>query len=271
MEAVILCGGKGTRLREETEFRPKPLVEIGDYPILWHIMRHYRHFGVKDFVLCLGYKGSMIRDYFLNYNMHQCNCRLDMATDAVEAFDATTPLDWRISFIDTGQETLTGSRLRMALPYLKGERFFATYGDGVSNVDLQLLLKRHRENGKLATVTAVHPSSRFGELDLHDGAVRSFVEKPQVTDGWINGGFFVFEKKALMRLPLEESNVSLEGQLLEQLSAENQLGVYEHDGFWQCMDTYREMQMLDGLWKSGKAEWKTWSDEPLATSKAECA
>jgi len=268
MEAVILCGGQGTRLREETEFKPKPLVEIGEYPILWHIMRHYRHFGVRDFVLCLGYKGDLIRDYFFNYSKRQYDCRLDMTTNAVETFSRDEELDWRITFVDTGQETLTGSRLRIALPYVRGKQFFATYGDGVSNVNLGKLLKRHQKIARLATVTAVHPSSRFGELDLHRGSVRGFSEKPQVTEGWINGGFFVFEKQAIMRIPTQK-NLSLESDLLEQLSRENELGVYEHDGFWQCMDTYREMQVLNALWKSGKAEWKTWGERAPANAKCQ--
>ena len=231
-----------------------PLVKIGDKPILWHIMKYYRHFGVRDFALCLGYKGGMIRDYFLDYNVRQSNCKLDMSSDTIQSFDSTGRLDWRISFIDTGQETLTGSRLRMALPYIQGEQFYATYGDGLSNVDLKALLARHMEAKKLATVTAVHPSSRFGEFNIHDGMVRSFMEKPQVADGWINGGFFVFEKSAILRIPADE-NVSLENYLLEKLSRSNELQVHQHEGFWQCMDTFREMQMLNEVWKSGKAEW----------------
>lgn len=254
MEAVILCGGQGTRLREETEFKPKPLVKIGEKPILWHIMRYYRHFGVKDFVLCLGYKGGMIRDYFLNYNARQFDCRLDMASDSLEVFDPGHKLDWRISFVDTGQETQTGSRLRKALPYICGERFFATYGDGVSNVDLSRVLSHHQSEGRQATVTAVRPSSRFGEMDISGGAVASFQEKPQVAGGWVNGGFFVFEKKAIERIP-EDENVTLEGYLLEKLTREKQLSVYRHEGFWQCMDTYREMQLLNDIWKSGDAPW----------------
>ncbi len=269
MEAVILCGGQGTRLREETEFKPKPLVKIGDKPILWHIMKYYRHFGVRDFVLCLGYKGGMIRDYFLNYNVRQFNCRLDMADNSITKYDDDGALDWRISFIDTGQETLTGSRLRMALPFISGERFFATYGDGVSNVDLDQLLNAHRASGKLATVTAVHPSSRFGELDICDGAVNSFVEKPQVAAGWINGGFFVFECAAIERIPVDQ-NVTLENGLLEELTDAKQLSVHQHHGFWQCMDTYREMQLLNEIWSSGQAEWQLW-DKAASKSVAACA
>ncbi len=268
MEAVILCGGQGTRLHEETEFKPKPLVKVGDKPILWHIMRYYRYYGVRDFVLCLGYKGEMIRDYFFNYNIRQYNCRLDMSDNSVKSFDSTGKLDWRINFLDTGQETLTGSRLRMALPHISGERFYATYGDGLSNVDLTRLLARHTEGKKPATVTAVHPSSRFGELNIKEGMVHSFVEKPQVAEGWINGGFFVFEKSAIARIPADR-NTSLESHLLEQLSRENKLSVYQHEGFWQCMDTHREMEILNELWRSGKAEWNVWDkDAPAAVSAA---
>jgi len=267
MEAVILCGGQGTRLREETEFKPKPLVKIGDKPILWHIMKLYRHFGVRDFVLCLGYKGSMIRDYFLNYNVRQSDCRLDMADNSVISLDADGKLDWRITFVDTGQETFTGTRLRRALPYVKGERFYATYGDGVANIDLNKLLARHVESGKPATVTAVHPSSRFGEISIRGGAVHSFMEKPQVTEGWINGGFFVFEKPAVARIPAGE-NVQLETYLLERLTREEALSVYQHNGFWQCMDTYREMQILNELWQGGKAEWNVWDKDGRASVTA---
>jgi glucose-1-phosphate cytidylyltransferase len=265
MEAVILCGGQGTRLREETEFKPKPLVKIGEKPILWHIMRYYRHYGVRDFVLCLGYKGGMIRDYFLNYNVRQFNCRLDMSNNSIQAFNDQEKLDWRITFIDTGQETQTGSRLRMALPYINGDRFYATYGDGVGNIDLNHLITHHKKSGKLATVTAVHPSSRFGEISIQKGSLHSFAEKPQVTESWINGGFFVFEKSAINRIPAEE-NVTLESYLLERLTKENNLSVYQHNGFWQCMDTYREMQMLNDLWRDGKAEWKVWNHDHAETT-----
>lgn len=259
MEAVILCGGLGTRLREETEFKPKPMVAIGDKPILWHIMRHYRRYGVRDFVLCLGYKGDVIREYFLNYKNWNRNVAVDLASGTIEGLSSgESSVDWRVSLVDTGQDTLTGTRIQYALPYIRGERFFATYGDGVANVDLDTLLTHHERSACLATVTAVHPSSRFGELDISGHLVTSFKEKPQVAGGWINGGFFVFERNAFSQLDLA-SNVALEDGLLEKLAAQERLAVYKHDGFWQCMDTYREMQLLDELWRNGRAPWKTWS------------
>ena len=259
MQAIILCGGLGTRLREETEFRPKPLVRIGEQPILWHIMKHYRQHGVRDFILCLGYRGTDIRDFFLNYKNHVHDCHIDLASGDVTFPGGEKGMDWRITLVDTGQETLTGSRIRKVLPYVDGDRFFATYGDGVGNVDLGALSEHHEKTGGLATVTAVHPSSRFGELALDGALARSFVEKPQVADGWINGGFFVFERAAFDLMDAE-ANVALETGLLETLAAQRQLAVYRHDGFWQSMDTYREMRLLNDMWSEGRRPWKTWSD-----------
>lgn len=257
-QVAILCGGLGTRLREETEIKPKPMVMIGGRPILWHIMSIYAAHGFKDFVLCLGYKGSVIRDYFLNYKMQNATTRVGLRTGDVTVLsnDAELP-DWSVTLVDTGDDSLTGTRLQRILPYIKGERFLATYGDGVADVDLRSLIAAHEQGAKLATVTAVHPSSRFGELSLTGDTVRGFKEKPQVDQGWINGGFFVLEKKAFDQAPVE--NFSLEGRLLETIADAKQLGVYRHNGFWQCMDTFREMQLLNQMWDEGKAPWNVWS------------
>lgn len=254
-QAVILCGGLGTRLREETEFKPKPMVAIGDKPILWHIMSHYRAHGVRDFVLCLGYKGEVIRDYFLNYRNYSNDVHIDLANGAVTAL-SEEKTDWRITLVDTGATALTGTRVKRAAKFIKGDKFFVTYGDGVSNIDIGKLLEFHNAEGKKATVTAVRPPSRFGELLLDEGVVRSFVEKPQTGAGWINGGFFVFNTDAVRALP-DNDDLSLERDVLEQMAADRQLSVFKHAGFWQCMDTYREMQILNDMWASGTAPWKT--------------
>lgn len=259
LDVMILCGGLGTRLREETEFRPKPMVEVGGRPILWHIMKHYQGFGVRNFILCLGYKGDVIRDYFLNYRRRNSDFAVDFADGTVEELSNGVDEDWRIVLAETGHDSLTGTRIRKALKYVRGNQFMATYGDGVCDVDLNALLRHHEAKGALATVTAVHPSSRYGELAIANGAVRTFREKPQVTDGWINGGFFVFERSVFDRLH-GDGNESLEQGVLEHLAKNGELSVYQHPGFWQCMDTYREMQLLNGMWEQGRAPWRTWGD-----------
>jgi glucose-1-phosphate cytidylyltransferase len=253
MQAVILCGGRGTRLHEETSFRPKPLVPIGDHPILWHIMRHYRAYGVRDFILCLGYKGEMIRDYFLNFRHHNADLEVDLSSGDVTLL-SKEDVDWRVRLIDTGMNALTGTRIRRISSHIQSDRFFATYGDGLANIDLDELLRFHREQGKQVTVTAVRPPSRFGELLLDGTLVRHFEEKPQTGAGWINGGFFVFERSALDAFP-DREDLSLEGTVLEGMAARGQLAVYKHSGFWQCMDTNREMQHLNDLWTSGHIPW----------------
>jgi len=263
LSAIVLCGGLGTRLREETEFKPKPMVAIGGRPILWHIMKHYRHYGVSNFVLCLGYKGDVIRDYFLNYPLYNSDFAVDLASGDVETLSNGTHEDWRVVLAETGEQSLTGTRLRQALRYSSTNTFLATYGDGLSDVDLDRLLAHHRRSGKLATVTAVRPSSRFGELAIEGGLVRRFREKPQVTEGWINGGFFVFEKQAFDRLR-SGANVALEEGVLETLAGEGQLAVYQHHGFWQSMDTYREMQLLNEMWNGGRAPWNIWQERKLS-------
>lgn len=259
LDVMILCGGLGTRLREETEFKPKPMVEIGGKPILWHIMKHYHSYGVRNFILCLGYRGDVIRDYFLNYRRRNSDFTVDFAKGSVEELSNGFDEDWRVTLAETGNDSLTGTRIHRALKYVKGNRFMATYGDGVCNVDLPALVQHHQASGRMATVTAVHPSSRYGELAIKDGAVRTFREKPQVTDGWINGGFFVFERDAFDSVN-EAENPSLEQGVLEGLAQNNELAVYQHPGFWQCMDTFREMQLLNEMWNKGDAPWKTWRD-----------
>jgi glucose-1-phosphate cytidylyltransferase len=257
MQAIILCGGKGTRLREETEFKPKPMVPIGERPILWHIMKRYATQGFEDFVLCLGYKAEHIREYFLNYDINHSDVVVQLGSKRVETFDHDHgEKNWRVWLVDTGAETLTGGRVKAAARYIEGPTFMVTYGDGVADVDFRELLRFHQKHGKLATVTAVRPSSRFGELSFEGNRVKTFQEKPQVHEGWINGGFFVFQREVLELIAGPQE--SLEAGLLQKLTAMNQLEAYRHPGFWQCMDTFREMQVLNELWAGGRAPWKNW-------------
>ncbi len=256
IKVVILAGGLGTRLREETEYRPKPMVQIGSRPILWHIMKIYSHYGFDDFVICLGYKGEVIRDYFLNYQSRHCDFTVTLGRGQVEIHGNHSEDGWRVTLADTGERTMTGGRIKRVARYLGGATFMATYGDGVADVDIAKLLAFHRRRGKLATVTAVRPSSRYGELAIEDGRVTLFQEKPQVNQGWINGGFFVFEP-AVCGL-IEGDADTLETGLLTRLVERGELAVYQHNGFWQCMDTYREMQQLEELWSHGAAPWKVW-------------
>jgi glucose-1-phosphate cytidylyltransferase len=253
MTAVILAGGLGTRLREETEFKPKPMVRIGTQPILWHIMRLYRKFGVKRFIVCLGYRGDVIRDYFLRHRLEQSDFEIDLASGDIDILSPNLSDDWKVVLAETGAATSTGGRVLRALPYVKGERFFLTYGDGLCDVDISEVYRYHRTSGKLATVTAVHPTARFGELDINDGVAEKFLEKPQIRQGWINGGFFVLERAALDGFSGDETN--LENDVLETLSSRQQLAAFQHDGFWQCMDTFRETQMLNEMWTKGEAPW----------------
>jgi glucose-1-phosphate cytidylyltransferase len=257
MKVVLFCGGQGTRLRDYSDQIPKPLVPVGNLPILWHTMKYYAAYGHKDFILCLGYKGEAIRDFFLNYELNHSDVAVDLRSGDVETLSNSFAEDWRVVLADTGAETLTGARIKKALRYVRGSTFLATYGDGLADVDLNALLAHHRRSGRMSTVTAVHPSSRFGELAIEGGMVRSFREKPQVAGGWINGGFFVFNRRAFDGLKPSE-NVALETGVLEKLAAKSELSVYQHDGFWQCMDTYREMQLLNELWASGEAPWQSW-------------
>lgn len=256
MKVVILCGGLGTRLREETEFRPKPMVEIGGRPILWHIMKSYAEFGHKDFVLCLGYKGALIRDFFLNYERRNGDLTVTLGSPDIEVHTSHGEIGWRVTLSETGEKALTGGRLRKVAPYLDTDTFMVTYGDGVADVDITALLAFHKKNGRMGTVTAVRPSSRFGELQVEGGLAKDFQEKPQTQEGWINGGFFVFERAALDLISGDEE--SLEQGLLGKLAERKQLAVYQHNGFWQCMDTFREMELLNELWKENRAPWAKW-------------
>jgi glucose-1-phosphate cytidylyltransferase len=256
MKVVILAGGKGTRIREATEHRPKPMIEIGGRPILWHIMKLYAHQGFNDFVICLGYKGDVIRDYFLNYEARNADVTVTLGQRSVHLHDAVEEAGWNVTLSETGDETLTGGRLKRISRHVRDQEFMVTYGDGVADVNLAKLLEEHRKRGCLATVTAVHPASRFGELSIGSGVVQLFQEKPQVHEGWINGGFFVFNPTILDLITGDDD--SLEAGLLARLASQNQLAVHQHDGFWQCMDTFREYQLLNDRWESGDAPWAVW-------------
>lgn len=258
MKIVILCGGKGTRLREETEYRPKPLVEIGGRPVLWHIMKLYAHYGLQDFVLCLGYRGSMIKDYFLNYEAMNNDFTIQLGEKhPIQYHSAHKEQNYRVTLVDTGLEVMTGARIKHASTYLDGDTFMVTYGDGVSDLNIKNLLAFHRGHGRLATITTMRPTSRFGILDIEkNGRVLQFTEKPQV-GGWASAGFFVFERKVLDYLSVEPDCI-LEREPLERLSSEKQLFAYQHDGFFYAMDTYREYQHLNELWDSGNAPWAVW-------------
>jgi len=258
MKLVVLCGGQGTRLREETEVRPKPMVEIGGRPILWHIMKLYAQHGVNDFVLCLGYKGYQIKDFFLNYEarMKDFTVRLG-AVPAVKFHNGHGEEGWTVTLAETGETALTGARVRKVRRYLDGP-FCLTYGDGVGDIDITGLLKFHRSHGRIGTVTAVKPPGRFGELQIDGRRVNAFMEKPQVTEGMINGGFFVFEREFVDRYFDDRDDLVLEKEPLQRLAADGQLMVWPHNGFWQPMDTFREWKLLEDLWSGGHAPWKIW-------------
>ncbi|WP_078123840.1 glucose-1-phosphate cytidylyltransferase [Leptospira alexanderi] len=252
MKTVILCGGLGTRLSEETTIKPKPMVEIAGKPILWHIMKIYEHYGFGDFVLALGYKGEVIKDYFLNYHARMSDLTVSLKSGTVD-YSNPTAEDWKVQLIETGALTMTGGRLLRLKNHLK-ETFMVTYGDGVSDVDIQKLVSFHKSHGKLATVTAVRPQVRFGELSISGDQVIRFQEKPQAEEGWINGGFFVFEPEILNYI--EDESTMLERAPLEKLAKLGQLMSFRHPGYWQCMDTLRDKQTLEELWLQNKAPWK---------------
>jgi len=253
---LILCGGLGTRLREETEYRPKPMVEIGGRPILWHIMRTYAAHGFRDFVLLAGYRASQIKEYFLNYEALRRDFTITLGQHhAIEFHDGHGDENWRVTIADTGVPTMTGARIKRAARYVTGPRFMLTYGDGVADINITALMQAHMASGRVGTVTGVRPPSRYGELELDGARVTTFNEKPQLHEGVINGGFFVFERSFLDHLS-EDSSCVLEREPLERLAAAGQLGVFRHDGFWQCMDTYRDSLMLNQLWDTGAAPWK---------------
>lgn len=258
MKVVILCGGQGTRLREETEFRPKPLVEIGGKPVLLHIMKSYAHYGFRDFILCLGYRGQMIKEHFLNYEAMNNDFTVSLGSKPEIHHHGSHDEDgFRVTLADTGLDSMTGTRIKAVQKYVGTETFMVTYGDGVSDVDLKALLAFHKSHGKLATVTTVKPISRFGVLQVDDaGHVGGFDEKPEL-EGWINVGFFVFEPKVFDYLSADPS-CTLEQEPLQRLAKEGQLVAYRHPGFFYAMDTYREFKLLNTLWDSGQAPWKVW-------------
>ncbi|MBS0198552.1 MAG: glucose-1-phosphate cytidylyltransferase [Planctomycetes bacterium] len=256
MQAVILAGGMGSRLSEETDRVPKPMVQIGGRPILWHIMKLYSRFGVNDFIICLGYKSYVIKEYFHNYFLHGCDVTFDLRRRSMEVHnDQSEP--WRVTLIDTGLNTMTGGRLKRVKPYIKGT-FCMTYGDGLSDVNIGESIKFHKSHGKLATVTAINPPGRFGVLDIAERRVAQIQEKPDRGDAWINGGFFVLEPGAIDYVPGD--SMPWEREPMERLSKEGQLMAFEHSGFWQPMDTLREKMLLEELWASGKAPWRVWEE-----------
>ncbi len=255
MQTVILAGGLGTRLSEETELKPKPLVEVGEHPILWHILKHFSASHFNEFFICLGYKGEAVKRFFLDRANLAGSMRIDLRTGAVDGFDKVLE-DWKLHLIDTGVTTNTGGRIKRMKPYLKSQ-FFMTYGDGVSNVDLNALLAHHKRCGKFATLTAVRPPARFGGIAFDGDNVAEFLEKPQTGEGWINGGFMVLEPEVFDYIDGDET--SFESETLLKLCQDGQLAAYKHQGFWQCMDTLREKRLLTDLWESGEAPWKTWS------------
>lgn len=255
MKVVILAGGLGTRLAEETTVRPKPMVEIGGKPILWHIMNIYGSHGYREFIIALGYKGEVIKEYFLNYYYHQSDLSINLSTGRVSATNGNIK-DWNVRLVDTGLHSMTGGRVHRLREHLGGETFMLTYGDGVSNIDINALVDFHRSHGKIATVTAVRPAARFGGMRFNGHGVEEFKEKPQTGEGWINGGFFVFEPGLFDYLHGDDT--VLEGDPLENLAKDGQLMAYKHEHFWQCMDTLRDKHLLDKFWESGNAPWKVW-------------
>ena len=260
MKVVILCGGKGTRLREETEFRPKPMVPIGGKPILWHIMKSYAHFGHKEFILCLGYKGEMIKDYFRNYLWNTCDITLMLGQQsAVQFHNRHGEEDWSVTLADTGEDSMTAFRVKQIRRHVPaGESFLLTYGDGLSTIDVNASIAAHRAAGKVCTLSAVHPAGRFGALRIEeDGRIHTFSEKPQFEEAYVNGGYMVCDQRLFDYLP-DDPNVMLERQPMDRLVSDGQLNAYKHDGFWQPMDTYQECQHLNKLWADGKAPWKVW-------------
>jgi glucose-1-phosphate cytidylyltransferase len=260
MRVAILAGGVGTRLAEETEIRPKPMVEVGGRPLLWHIMKHYEFYGYRDFVIALGYKGDYIKRFFTEYSRMNSDMTIDLGSGEIRSYQNGGPKeDWVIELVETGRDTATGGRIKRLAPAIGDGTFMLTWGDGVSTVDLDELLKFHRSHGKLATVTAVRPPARFGKLDLDGNRVTRFSEKPQLEEGWINGAFFVLESKVFDYVAGDD--IQWEREPLEGLAADGELMAYRHDGFWQCMDTLRDKKMLQAQWESGNPPWRIWDDE----------
>ena len=257
MKVVILCGGKGTRLREETEFRPKPMVQIGGRPVLWHIMKIYAHYGFKEFVICLGYKGDMIKEYFLNYEMMNNDFTIDLGSKkAVQIHGNHEENDWQITLADTGEESQTGARVKRIEKYIDGDTFMLTYGDGLSKINIKNLLDFHKTHERIGTMTGVHPPSRFGEITTEQNRITQFHEKPPSIEGMVNGGFFVFNTDFFNYLD-EDENCILEKEPLKNLADDGELMLYQNSAFWQCVDTYRELEILNKLWKEDQP-WKVW-------------
>lgn len=258
MKVVILCGGLGTRIREETEYKPKPLVKIGTKPIIWHIMKIYSHYGYNDFVLCLGYKGELLKEYFYKYEVLNNDFTITLGNSHnIQIHNTHTEAGWKITLVDTGLETLKGARLKRVENFIDSDIFMVTYGDGVSDININKLVDFHKKHGKTATITGVHPPARFGELMTDSQTVKTFSEKPQTTYGYINGGFFVFKREILNYLE-DRDDYDLEYGVLEDLANKGELMMYEHSGFWHCMDNLRDMDLLNKLWNSGNAPWKIW-------------
>ena len=258
MKVVILCGGLGTRLREETEFRPKPMVNIGDRPILWHIMKIYADYGYKDFVLALGYKGEMIKNYFCHYELMNNDVTIELGKpDNICIHHAHEENGWKITLANTGEDTLKGARLKKIQKYVTGDTFMVTYGDGVADIDIGALLSFHKSHGKLATLTGINPASRFGELKVEGDRVGAFSEKPKNGNGFVNGGFFVLNRAVFDYLS-EDDSCDFEIGALEEIARQGDLMVYKHKGFWACMDTLRDAEYLNRLWTEGKAKWRVW-------------
>jgi glucose-1-phosphate cytidylyltransferase len=258
MKVVILAGGFGTRISEESHLRPKPMVEIGGAPILWHIMKHYSHYGINDFIICCGYKGYVIKEYFANYYLHRSDVTFDFSDGGTRTTHSNTAEPWRVTVVDTGLNTQTGGRVGRIKKYVEGERFLMTYGDGVSDLDLSKLIEAHEKSGKTVTLTAIQPGGRFGVLDINDrdGTITGFHEKAKEDGGWVNGGFMAMEPEIFNYL--NGDGAILERAPLESLSADGKLGVFKHHGFWQCMDTARDNELLENLWSAGNAPWKVW-------------
>ncbi|MBW2342004.1 MAG: glucose-1-phosphate cytidylyltransferase [Deltaproteobacteria bacterium] len=258
MKVVILCGGMGTRLRELTEVTPKPMIPIGNYPICWHIMKYFSSYGYSDFVLCLGYKKGVFIDFFLNYREHNSDITVHLGENNATFHNNHDEEDWNVTLADTGMETNTGGRIKRIEKYIEDDNFFLTYGDGLSNVDLNDLTEMHSKNGKIITVTGVHPSSRFGEIKISKNLVESFNEKPQTSESYINGGFMVINRHIFRRYMDDNPDLDFESEVMPSVARDGEMTVYRHDGFWQCMDTSREYQLLNTIWGKGSAPWKRW-------------
>lgn len=257
MKTVILAGGYGTRISEESHLRPKPMIEIGGKPMLWHIMKHYSSFGYNDFIICCGYKQYIIKEFFADYFLHMSDVTFDFTAENKMIVHNNTTEPWKVTLIDTGINTMTGGRVKRVRDYIGDEPFMLTYGDGVSDVDINALIEFHKAHGRIATLTAIQPGGRFGRLDIdNDECIKSFEEKSKDDGGWINGGFMVLNPEILDYIAGDET--VLERYPLETIAAEGQLNAYRHDGFWQCMDTLRDKELLEKLWESGQAPWKTW-------------